>query len=44
MCLVAEVDADPTSVVGFATGIVHPSTFSKREVLYLEDLFVAPEG
>ncbi|MDX6697239.1 MAG: hypothetical protein QOE65_636 [Solirubrobacteraceae bacterium] len=39
-CLVAE-DGDGR-VVGFATYLLHPSTWSTRERCYLEDLFVAP--
>ena len=38
-CLVA-VDGD--EVVGFATYLLHPSTWSQAPSCYLEDLFVAP--
>ena len=43
LCLVAEMQGG-LGVVGFATGIVHPSTFSKSDMMYLEDLFVSPEA
>jgi len=41
-CLVAEWG--DSGVVGFATGITHASTFSKVDMLYLEDLFVSPSA
>jgi GNAT superfamily N-acetyltransferase len=30
-------------VVGFAIYVLHPFTWSERQICYLEDLFVAPE-
>ncbi len=38
-CLVAELDG---AMVGFATYVLHPSTWSKGPYCYLEDLFTAP--
>jgi GNAT superfamily N-acetyltransferase len=32
------------NVVGFTNCVVHASTWSKRDMCYLEDLFVAPEA
>jgi len=45
-CLVAESRASATrgQVVGFATLLEHPGTWSIAPVGYLEDLFVAPEA
>ena len=40
-CLVAERDG---AVAGFATYLLHPSTWSTRDRCYLEDLFVAPSA
>lgn len=37
-CLVAVVDGD---LVGFAIVVTHPGTWSRQQVGYLEDLFVA---
>lgn len=35
---------DAGRVVGFATYVLHPFTWSERQVCYLEDLFVSPEA
>lgn len=44
-CFVADLPNNKVEgCVGFAIVVLHPTSFSQSQVLYLEDLFVSPDG